>query len=165
MEKTLLRESRSGEELVILEIIKSLPDYFRPDALPEVEANLKKGGAVTLMADEGGAVVGFLTYRQTTAELANLLWMAVRSDFQKQGIGRLLMEEFLSRMKSAGIKIIELETLASTTNFAPYEATRRFYGKFGFREVKIDKDFYAPGDDRAIMRLEPSPEKKIKGRE
>lgn len=152
--KPLLRESRSGEEAVFFEIIKSLPDYFFiEETIADLKADLQKQGTKTIVAASNGEVGGFLIYR-AAGEAAEILWMAVRPGFQDRGAGTLLMEEFLRRMRAAAVKTVELSTVASTTNFPPYEGTRRFYERFGFKEIRIDKNHYAPGYDRGVMRKE-----------
>jgi ribosomal protein S18 acetylase RimI-like enzyme len=63
------------------------------------------------------------------------------------------MEHFINEVKDKA-ESIEIAVLASTVDFPSFAKTRRFYEKFGFKEVRIDRDYYAPGDDRGIMRLD-----------
>ena len=136
----------------IMEIIKTLPKYFLPAYWSEIEDDVKNQPNISAYSDND--IIGFINYKIRSPELAEILWMAVSPNFQGQGLGLILMDEFLRQMRDKKIKTIELSTVASTDNFELYKGTRRFYEKYGFKEIRIDKDYYGPREDRGIMRLE-----------
>ncbi|MFH0803930.1 MAG: GNAT family N-acetyltransferase [Candidatus Tagabacteria bacterium] len=136
----------------IMEIIETLPKYFLPGYWPEIENDVRN--QINISAYSDNDIIGFINYKIHSPDLAEILWMAVSPNFQDKGIGSILMNEFLKQMEDKKIKAIELATIASTDNFELYKGTRRFYEKYGFKEIKIDKDYYGPGEDRGIMRLE-----------
>ena len=136
----------------IMEIIKTLPKYFLPEYWPEIENDIRDQLNISAYSDNN--IIGFINYKIHSPNLTEILWMAVSPNIQSKGLGSILMNKFLKQMKDKKIKVIELATIASTDNFKLYEGTRRFYEKYGFKEIKIDKDYYGPGEDRGIMRLE-----------
>jgi ribosomal protein S18 acetylase RimI-like enzyme len=128
-----------------------LPDYFID--VEEIEEDLRDSATKLFVSKSSGLIQGFLAYKILSSNKAELTWMATRSDTQSKGIGSDLMKVFLNTLKESGVETVEVITIASTDPFPPYQATRRFYQKFGFREVRIDKDHYGPGSDRGIMQL------------
>jgi ribosomal-protein-alanine N-acetyltransferase len=152
MSEIILKSAPIEDRGQIMEIIKTLPKYFLPTHWPEIEDDVKNQANISAYSDKN--IVGFINYQIHSPDLAEILWMAVSPGIQGQGLGSTLMDEFLKQMKDKKIKAIELSTIASTDNFEFYKGTRRFYEKYGFKEIKIDKDYYGPGEDRGIMRLE-----------
>ncbi len=152
MSEIILKSASIEDRGQIMEIIKTLPKYFLPAYWPEIEDDVKNQPNISAYSDRN--IAGFINYKIHSLELAEILWMAVSPNIQSKGIGSILINEFLKQMKDKKIKAIELATVASTDNFELYKDTRRFYEKYGFKEIKIDKDYYGPGEDRGIMRLE-----------
>jgi len=103
---------------------------------------IKDNQVYKLLTD--GGVVGYYsyyTYDEAAVKLDNLFILPV---FIGSGIGRLLMEDFLLRIKNTGIKKVTLESEPNA---------KGFYTKFGFvktgqLETSI-KDRYLP-----IMQLD-----------
>ena len=135
----------------LLDIIRSLPDHLINGATLNIEKDLRDPSTRTFISEEDGRAVGFLTYRLNEPE-AELLWIAVHQLSRGTGAGSILMKKFLEEIMNKNVKSVWLSTLASTVPFPPFESTRKFFEKFGFREEKIDKNHYGPGNDRAIMR-------------
>lgn len=152
MQNIQIRKSRSEDLDQLVSIIRLLPEYFLPGYLPEIENDVRKDE--NLVAELENKVAGFINYKIITPDLAEVQWMAISPGVQGKGIGSALMDEFTNQIRKLAIKAIELSTIASTDNFEPYQRTRKFYEKFGFKEIRIDKDYYGPGDDRGIMRKE-----------
>lgn len=150
--KLQIRKAVSEDLDHLVEIVRSLPEYFLPEHLGDIEADIRKDE--NLAAEIDNKVMGFINYRVASSDLAEIQWMAISPKVQSKGIGSDLMTEFITQMQNQGIKVIELSTIASSDNFEPYKRTRKFYEKFGFKEIRIDKDYYGPGDDRGIMRKE-----------
>lgn len=136
----------------LVEIVRSLPEYFLPEHLDDIEADIRRDE--NLVAEIDNKMMGFINYRVASPGLVEIQWMAISPEAQSKGIGSSLMTEFIAQIQNQGIKVIELSTIASSDNFEPYKRTRKFYEKFGFKEIRIDKDYYGPGDDRGIMRKE-----------
>ena len=105
-------------------------------------------GYFFVFAEEAGRVLGYTSYGPIagTAESFDLYWIAIQSDQQGRGLGRILMSETERMIRQAG----GLRVYAETSGRPQYEPTRVFYERLGFfRETHL-KDFYASGDDKVF---------------
>lgn len=126
-------------------IAKSLPEYFTEKALISIKSDLTQYGF--FIAIDIGKVFGFLIFKIKSTEVAELCWLAVSPDRQRNGIGTLLVEKVARHLKNKGIKILNVKTLAKEiihTN-DPYELTRGFYKKLGFIHIETIEQY--PGWD------------------
>ena len=101
-----------------------------------------------VFAEQGDDVAGYACYGPIACTVASfdLYWIAVDPQFQRHGIGRLLMAAVESRVAEAGGQRIYIDTSGKPQ----YSPTRAFYERSGFRCDAQLADFYAPGDDRVI---------------
>ncbi len=76
----------------------------------------------------------------------DLYWIAVRPEHKDRGIGRMLMQRLESAAREEGCLDMYIETSAQSR----YDATRAFYLAGGYRIEHVFRDFYAPGDGRAV---------------
>jgi ribosomal-protein-alanine N-acetyltransferase len=99
---------------------------------------------VILVADDG-AVVGYavLLVPPMSADVVELLRIAVAPDERRTGIGGQLMTAALARC--AGRTVL-LEVAAGN------ESAIGLYGGFGFEEISRRRGYYAGGEDAVIMR-------------
>ncbi|MDP2966541.1 MAG: N-acetyltransferase [Pelolinea sp.] len=77
------------------------------------------------------------------AELASL---AIHPDFRRRGVGSVLLEETIRRVKAYGIDHIDLEV--RKTNLAGF----RFWKKMGFVLIGVQPGFYDDGETALQMR-------------
>jgi ribosomal protein S18 acetylase RimI-like enzyme len=152
MATILFRESTPKDFDAMVTIVKKLPAYFVPEYVKDVEEDIRSQKSILAISDD--KILGFINYKVHSPKKAEILWMAVDPTIQSQGVGTLLMNDFLGDMQNQHIKVVELSTIASSDRSAEFQKTRRFYEKFGFKEVRIDKDYYGPGDDRGVMKKE-----------
>ena len=77
-----------------------------------------------------------------------LYWIAVRKALQARGAGGELLRhaEDDARRERGRLLLIE------TSSMPHYELTRRFYGKHGYEEHAVLRDYYAAGDDMVVFR-------------
>jgi ribosomal protein S18 acetylase RimI-like enzyme len=116
-----------------------------------VEEHLAQGprcGYHFVLADLDNALAAYACYGPISCTTASfdLYWIAVDPRFQRRGIGRLLMSTVESRIAAAGGDRIYIDTSGRDQ----YASTRAFYECSGFRCEARLRDFYGPGDDRAI---------------
>ncbi len=132
-----------------------------------VEPCLKPDNCLVALEDE--RLVGFVTYEKTPRtvstlwrSLAEVHHLAVDSTLQKQGHGKVLLREALSRLEKDGVEGVTLRI----TDFT----LERYYEKFGFRTQYLCKNgpeqfggmFLALGQkpaslkDRVVLRLASS---------
>jgi ribosomal-protein-alanine N-acetyltransferase len=78
-------------------------------------------------------------------EHAHLSLLAVQPGYQKQGIGRQLMEWLESSARTAGIFHVQLELRATN------DAARTFYEKLGYRGCGVRRAYYNGREDALRM--------------
>ncbi|HVT27509.1 MAG TPA: GNAT family N-acetyltransferase [Lacipirellulaceae bacterium] len=120
-------------------------------AVELVDERLNRGtasGYYFVFAESDGEAIGYACFGPTACTLGSfdLYWIAVRPEFQCQGLGRLLLNQVERKIGAAGGQRIYVDTSGQFK----YEPTRRFYEHNGFHCEARLADFYAPGDDRLI---------------
>ncbi|MBS3991004.1 MAG: ribosomal protein S18-alanine N-acetyltransferase [Erysipelothrix sp.] len=92
--------------------------------------------------------IGFITWIESE-DNADLLNIAISSDYSNQGYGSVLLSTWLSSLKSQGIKHCFLEVKASNVHAI------EFYKKHGFIINRIRKGYYqATQEDAVEMRVD-----------
>ena len=132
-------------------IVRGLPDYFTSDVPANVarDAGLHGGWVIT----DGAAVAGFALVERRSTGVAEVLWMAVRADRRRRGLGSTLLNEVLATLERAGVKLVEVKTLDASAGYAPYVATRAFWQRHGFVHVDTIDPLpgWPPGNPAAIL--------------
>jgi ribosomal-protein-alanine N-acetyltransferase len=85
----------------------------------------------------------------TLAPDADLQTIAVSPLAHGQGIGTRLLESLLDQARAAGCRQLMLEVRSDNT------AAIAMYARFGFEQISVRRDYYAPSVDALIMRLRP----------
>jgi len=135
--------------------LASITGFFNPEEIDVAEElpreRLSKGdasGYFFVIAEHYGRMVGYTCYGPIAGSAGSfdLYWIAVHPDFQRRGLGRLLIRETerLIRKSEGGRIYVE------TSEKAQYTSTRMFYESCGYKLEAILKDFYAPGDGKCI---------------
>jgi N-acetylglutamate synthase-like GNAT family acetyltransferase len=108
----------------------NMPHFFAGEDRTRFESFLDQGGATYFVMEHDGAVIGCGGYRiAEESGVATLVWGMVRRDFQKMGLGRLLLMYRLREIgKASGIERVRLET-------PPLSAA--FFEGQGFKVVNI----------------------------
>ncbi len=120
-------------------------------AVELADERLAKGpasGYHFIFAERGGAAIGYACYGPIalTHGSYDLYWIAVDRAAQGGGLGRMLLEEAERRIRGEGGHRIYIET----STRPPYAPTRGFYERCAYHLEVVLKDFYAPGDGKAI---------------
>jgi ribosomal protein S18 acetylase RimI-like enzyme len=145
-----------GDSETVRQLVGST-GFFRQDeievAVELVDDRLTKGDASDyhfLFADVGGTTAGYACYGAISCTLGSfdLYWIAVDRRFQRQGIGRKLLEETERLIASCDGRQIYIET-SGRPQYAP---TRAFYEQCGYSVVAVLSDFYDRNDDKVILR-------------
>ncbi len=133
-------ETRLIEEkdhLGILKIAEELPDWFDEDARKRaIPADLRHQSGFVALSE--GQIVGFITLFVFEGRL-NMGWMGVKPAYHRSGIGSQLLacaEEF---GRKHGLNEIATYTLGDSVDYEPYELTRNFYFKKGFKVYQRNK--------------------------
>ena len=139
--------------------------FFNPAevevAVELVHERLTRGpasGYHFVFVENDGRVLGYACYGHIagTAASYDLYWIAVDHATHRRGLGQRLMAEAERLIHEAGGRRVYIET----SDRAQYAPTRRFYERAGYRVEAILKDFYAPGDDKAIY-VKVLPERRV----
>ncbi len=141
------------------EAVRTLVDrtgFFHTDEIDiavELVAQRLADGAVSgyefVFADSTMSLLGgYACYGAIpcTAASFDLYWIAVDPRFQRQGVGRMLIDAVERQVAAKGGERIYIDT----SGRGQYQPTRSFYERSGFRCEARLTDFYAPGDDRVI---------------
>jgi ribosomal protein S18 acetylase RimI-like enzyme len=136
---------RMGAALVGLHHAYDAQRFMKPEDDVEsgyrwwLSRELKRKGAVVLVAERDGQVVGYVyatvegrdwkTLRDAHAELHDV-W--VDASARGSGVGALLLEETLRRLKALGVPRVML--MAAARN----EAAQRLFARFGWRATMVE---------------------------
>lgn len=144
-----LRPMARADAADALRLVRSLPEWFNDAGAARLALDLATHEG--LVAEEAGALVGLVVYevRDETAEIA---WLAVERARHGRGLGTLLCDRFEECVRARGVRSVEVSTLADTIDYPPYDATRRFYLRRGFRRVRVDVAHWGAGNDRLLLR-------------
>jgi predicted N-acetyltransferase YhbS len=140
----------------LVRLLKNTPEFkpFEVEVAEEVIdcylSDPENSGYYTLVAEDGSVIVGYISYGPTplTEGTWDLYWQATDHDRQGQGIGGALIKTAEEQIKKAQGRLAIIET-SSTPE---YEKTRRFHLNRGYVIIACIPDFYAPGDDKLILR-------------
>ena len=99
------------------------------------------------ICEKNHKIVGFIVGVKTNSKIARILILAVLKEYRRQGIGNILLKNFLREVAIKNIKHIELEV--ETKNKSAIE----FYMENGFEIIDILIKFYQNGKDAYVMRL------------
>lgn len=121
------------------------PSYGEAWTAPQCAGLIPMPGVWLSLARDGNEVVGFSLARVVSDE-AELLLLAVRKGGQRRGIGRLLLDRFISIAASRGAERLHLEVRDG--NHAV-----KLYSRSGFVEVGRRKHYYSGRDGQVYDAL------------
>ena len=140
----------SRDRMDCLTLATAMPDYFTVKGLVDMERDLRD--CPFYVSVSGRELEGFAVVRlDPDSRVTDIRWMAVRADKQRSGIGTALIDRILRDSRSHGILLLRVETLSPLSSYSPYEKTRRFYEKVGFKQVRnMDYPNWDPGNPCAV---------------
>lgn len=133
----------------LIEVVKIERDTFK-DAWSErmflSELRDNKGFSFFLSAKLSGRVIGYggIWIAGNEAQLMNL---AVSSDYRSKRVGTNLLCSLLNLVKRMGIEDVFLEVRASNLR------AQKFYRRFGFAVIDRRKRYYPDKEDALVMHL------------
>ena len=133
-----------------LAIARQLDEYFVESAITRMGQDMADQALyVALHMNEA---VGFAVMDCKSNHAAEISWMAVKPEYQRQGIGSALVDRVASDFSSQGTRVMEVKTLSADVDYPPYEKTRRFYEKAGFIHLDTIDPYpgWEPGNPCAI---------------
>jgi len=143
-----IRQASEKDKKVAMAIAKSLKEWFNKDGIKNMAIDFKMNHLV--VAEAKNKIVGFLSYTTYSGKML-LLWMGVRRDTQRLGVGKALVDWLVKEAKHLKLYAIEVETLPEEDVYEPYERTRAFYYKSGFERVLYKKARVKGWDDQIVL--------------
>ena len=134
---TEIRPILDADHSAILDLVADLPEWFDADARTRsipIDLHHQQG----LVAEEGDQIVGFITFFVAEGRL-NIGWFGVRKDCQRKGIGGCLLDAAEETARDMSLCELATYTLGDSVDYEPYEQTRAFYFKHGFRIYQKSK--------------------------
>ena len=151
-----IRAMTQEDKPSIRQILRGTPE-FKPSEVAVAEEVIDSylrdplsSGYHILVAEGDSTVAGYICYGPTplTAGTWDLYWEAVAQEKRGQGIGSMLMKAAEKEIVRARGRLAIIETSSTPA----YEKTRRFHISHGYEIVARIPDFYAPRDDKFILR-------------
>ncbi|SFI43301.1 Acetyltransferase (GNAT) family protein [Tindallia magadiensis] len=96
------------------------------------------------VANYCGNVVGEYVLINTRPETVEVINIAIKEEYQRKGLGKLLLKDAISRASMDGAKVLEI----GTANSSIFQLA--LYQKVGFRITGIDRDFFIKHYDEPI---------------
>lgn len=131
-----IRSSAREDFEGIMNVAKTLhPGWFDKIAIREsIPRDIKLYPG--FVAERSDGIVGFILYSLEN-EKAQIKWIGVSLELHRQGIGTKLHQVMEDTLNEVGITELRVETVAEETEYEPYERTRAFYERMGFRVEKV----------------------------
>lgn len=118
----------------MLEIVEQLPEWFDETARTRsVPVDIRHQMGFVAVREQ--KVIGFITLYVAEGRM-HIGWLAVERQMHGHGIGSRLLEAAESEAHRMGIGELATYTLGESVAYQPYESTRRFYWKHGFKVYK-----------------------------
>ncbi|MDN5727269.1 MAG: ribosomal protein S18-alanine N-acetyltransferase [Propionibacteriales bacterium] len=99
-----------------------------------------------LVAEADGVPVGVITV-QTVFPSSDLHRVLVASAWRRRGVARALVEAGVDAVRDRGARKMLLEVRYDN------EPAIELYGRYGFEQLAVRKDYYGAGKDALIMKL------------
>jgi ribosomal-protein-alanine N-acetyltransferase len=141
-----LRPMRQADLDQVMEIEPAI--YSHPWSRGNFDDSIKAGYSCWVI-DCGGAIAGYGVLMVGVRE-AHLLNLSVATDWQGQGLGRMLLERFVRVARDSDAAQMFLEVRPSNA------AARKLYATYGFREITVRRGYYPAGrgrEDAILMGL------------
>ena len=152
----MIRSMTRDDKPEVIRLLQATPEFEPPEVVVAEEVidsylgNPSGSGYYIQVAVVESKVAGYICYGPAplTEGTWDIYWMAVFAEKQGVGIGSALMTFAEDEIRSTGGRHIIIETSSKPG----YEKTRRFHLRQGYQIVGRIPDFYAPGDDKLILR-------------
>jgi GNAT superfamily N-acetyltransferase len=133
--KIILREGDASDTAAVLQIAISLDEWFNEDGIKYIEQDLEFQKLI--IAEFDSEPIGFLSFF-TYEGVGYLGWIGIYQQHHGIGAGEMLFFEFERLMKGRKINVLQVKTLGESVEYPPYDRSRNFYRKVGFRKHRSE---------------------------
>lgn len=91
-----------------------------------------------------GEIIGYLIV-QCVYDEGHILNLAVRPDYRRRGVAKILLKRFLEHVKKRNVSLMYLEVRVGN------RAAQGLYFGFSFAPVSVRKKYYPDGEDALIL--------------
>lgn len=135
----MIRSYATTDLADVLNIFRlNTPKYFAKEEEKDLLDYLTIHGKTYLVYVVEGEIVGAGGYNYA-ATVGRTSWYFIHPKHQGQGIGQQIVKYSLVKLKALRhLKTIEVQTS---------QYAQKFFGKFGFQTIRIEKDYWAKGLD------------------
>lgn len=124
--------------------------FSNPWTLEMIQSSMTSDFDRVEVLEKDGVFQGYVIY-SVVCDSADLLRIAARPEYRRQGVGTVLMDRMIKACESAEVQNIFLEVRQSN---APAIG---MYDRFGFKEISRRKRYYtSPVEDCIVMQKELS---------
>jgi len=148
MKVMIIKKASKKEKEEGLRIASELKEWFNNEGLKNMKTDFDMNNVAVVIEDK--KILGFLCYTSYCGKM-QLIWMGVRRNYQRKGIGKALLEWLEKKAKKLKLYSIEVETLPDEDSYEPYKLTRGFYYKNGFKRTLYKKAVIEGGDDQIVL--------------
>lgn len=120
--------------------------FSRPWSANAFKDSLEVPGTIYMVAVKDGYIAGYCGI-YTVMNEGNITNVAVKEEYRRLGIAKMLIENIIKRAKSNNVNKVMLEVRESN------EPAQKLYTKMGFKAVTIRKNFYNHPREAAIVML------------
>lgn len=145
MERIVMKEFEPGHVDEVYEISKEA--FPLPWAKEELIREIMNPHALNLVALLDDEVVGYVQCWYTFED-ADIINIAVKSSYQRLGIGKIILSELIRQLKVKGIQNVFLEVRVSNL------PAQKLYKSFGFITLTKRERYYINGEDALVMNLQ-----------
>jgi GNAT superfamily N-acetyltransferase len=142
----------------ILSLAQGLNAWFDEHALT-IAIPIDVKHQTTFVAIDRNEPIGFVSLYVSEGRL-NIGWIGVRLDWHRRGAGTALVARAEKSARDLGLDTLGVITLGDSVDYEPYERTRRFYFKNGFRlarRLRTDNPS-CPEMIELAKKIEPRPD-------
>ncbi len=132
----------------VLDTIELFPSEYLDDMISDYFNNPETEDIWFTFTEEDKAVsLAYCAPEKFTEGTFNLYAIGVKKDCQGKGLGGKMMDYLEKELKTAGHRVLIVETSSSSD----LELTREFYLKQGYKQVAVLPDFWTEGEDKVVF--------------
>jgi len=117
-------------------ILRTLPNWFGVEsAVVEFTEQVRTMPFYTAVCNE--KIIGFVALKVHNSFSVEVYVMGILKEFQRQGIGKMLIECCEKYCKENKVEFLTVKTLDESAESKNYQKTRLFYLSMGFKPLEV----------------------------